>query len=384
MEFRILGPLEVHDGDRAISVGGGRQKALLALLVLNANETVSTDRLVEELWGELAPATATKVVQNHISQLRRAFADGLLVTEGSGYTLRLEPGSVDLDRFERLLEEGRHALARSDAQRASDRLREALALWRGPPLADFAFESFAQTEIARLEERRLVALEERIEADLGLGLNADLVGEVEALITKHPLRERLRGQLMLALYRGGRQSEALTAYQEARQTLVDELGIEPGRPLRELHQAILQQDPALDLAAAVPAAESTAEEPRGAFVGREPELAELLAGLEDALVGRGRLFLLVGEPGIGKSRLAEELTAHARARGAHVLVGRCWEAGGAPAYWPWVQSLRGYVRDADPGALGAQLGDGVAELAQIVPELRGRFPDVPSPPPLES
>jgi DNA-binding SARP family transcriptional activator len=384
MEFRILGPLEVRDGDRAISVGGGRQRALLALLVLNANETVSTDRLVEELWGGLAPATAPKVVQNHISQLRRTFADGLLVTEGSGYTLRLEPGSVDLDRFERLLEEGRRALARSDAQKASVLLREALALWRGPPLADFAFESFAQTEIARLEERRLVALEERIEADLALGLNADLVGEVEAVITKHPLRERLRGQLMLALYRCGRQSEALNAYQQARRTLVDELGIEPGGPLRELHQAILQQDPALDLAAAAAAAESAAEEPRGAFVGREPELAELLAGLEDVLAGRGRLFLLVGEPGIGKSRLAEELTAEARARGANVLVGRCWEAGGAPAYWPWVQSLRGYVRDADPEALGAQLGHGVAELAQIVPELRGRFPDVPSPPPLDS
>jgi DNA-binding SARP family transcriptional activator len=385
MEFRILGPLEVRDGDRTISIGGGRQRALLALLILNANETVSTDRLVEELWAGRAPATAPKVVQNHISQLRRAFTDGLLVTEGSGYTLRLEPESIDLARFERLLDEGRHALARGDAQKASGLLRDALALWRGPPLADFAFESFAQTEIARLEERRLVALEERIEADLALGLNADLVGELEALITKHPLRERLRGQLMLALYRGGRQSEALHAYQEARRTLVDELGIEPGRPLRELHQAILQQDPALDLAAAAASEpESAAETARGAFVGRESELAELLAGLEDALAGHGRLFLLVGEPGIGKSRLAEELSAQARARGAQVLVGRCWEAGGAPAYWPWVQPLRAYVRDTESGALGTQLGAGVAELAQIVPELRDRFPDVPEPPAPES
>ena len=385
MEFRILGPLEVRAGDRTISLGGGKQRALLALLVLNANETVSTDRLVEELWGERAPATASKVVQNHISQLRRAFADGLLVTEGSGYTLRLEPGSVDLDRFERLLDEGRGAHARGDPEQASDLLREALALWRGPPLADFAFESFAQSEIARLEERRVVALEERIEADLALGRHADLVGELEALITKQPLRERLRGQLMLALYRGGRQSEALNAYQEARRALVDELGIEPGRPLRELHQAILQQDPGLDFAvAAEPAVDRATETARGAFVGREPELAELLAGLDDAFVGRGRLFLLVGEPGIGKSRLAEELVTHARARGACVLVGRCWEAGGAPAYWPWVQSLRAYVRESDTAALRSQLGAGAADLAQIVPELRRRFPDLPEPPSLDS
>jgi tetratricopeptide (TPR) repeat protein len=295
--------------------------------------------------------------------------------------LRLEPRSVDLDSFERLLDEGRRALARGDADEASERLRDALALWRGPPLADFAFESFAQTEIARLEERRLVALEERIEADLVLGRHADLVGELEALVKEHPLRERLQAQLMLCLYRSGRQAEALEVYQAARRALVEELGIDPGRRLRELHQAILQQDPVLDLA---PADKPPEDAGRGAFVGREPELAELLAGLEDALSGNGRLFLLVGEPGIGKSRLAEELTAHARARGAHVLVGRCWEAGGAPAYWPWVQSLRAHVRESDLVALRSQLGPGAADLAQIVPELRRRFPDLPEPPALES
>ena len=195
------------------------------------------------------------------------------------------------------------------------------------------------------------------------------------------MRERLRAQFMLVLYRSGRQSEALAAYQDARHTLVEELGIEPGRPLRELHQAVLNQDPALDL----PTADGLAgETTRGVFVGREEELADLMVGLDDAIAGHGRLFLLVGEPGIGKSRLAEELTAVARARGARMLVGRCWEAGGAPAYWPWVQALRAYVREADPDALRAVMGAGAPYIAQIIPELRVHFPDLPEPPGLDS
>jgi hypothetical protein len=178
---------------------------------------------------------------------------------------------------------------------AGEKLRRALALWRGPPLADLAYEPFARAAIARLEELRAAALEQRIEADLALGRHSQLVGELEGLVTEHPLRERLRGQLMLCLYRCGRQAEALESYQAARRVLVEELGIEPGRQLRELHQAILRQDPGLDLA---PVAESPDEAPRGAFVGRVPELAELMAGLDDAFAGRGRLFLVVGEPGM--------------------------------------------------------------------------------------
>jgi transcriptional regulator with AAA-type ATPase domain len=219
---------------------------------------------------------------------------------------------VIADRFEELLADGRSALEQGDAESAADVLRQALALWRGTPLADVSFEPFAQAEIARLEERRLVAVEERIEADLALGRHVDLVGELEALISRNALRERLRAQFMLVLYRSGRQSEALAAYQDARHTLVEELGIEPGRPLRELHQAVLNQDPALDLP---PSDGLAGETTRGVFVGREEELADLMVGLDDAIAGHGRLFLLVGEPGIGKSRLAEELTAVARARG---------------------------------------------------------------------
>ena len=188
-------------------------------------------------------------------------------------------------------------------------LDEALALWRGPPLDDFTFESFAQADIARLTELRLAAVQDRLTADLALGRHAELVGEIEGMVKEHPLRERLRAQLMLALYRSGRQAEALEAYQSARAALVEELGIEPGRELRDLHEAILQQDPGIALAARD---QATDEPERGIFVGRDAELAELVSGLDDACAGRGRLFLLVGEPGIGKSRLAEELISHAR------------------------------------------------------------------------
>ncbi len=366
MDFRILGPLEVVADGRALDLGGQKQRALLALLLVEANRVVSRDRLIDALWEEEPTATARKALQVYVSQLRKLLGKERLETKASGYLLRVEPDELDLARFQRLQEEGK--------------LREGLSLWRGPPLAEFAFQRFAQAEIARLEELRLASLEERIERDLARGRHAELVAELEALVKEHPLRERLPGQLMLALYRSGRQADALETYRDSRAALVEELGLEPGRGLRELHQAILKQDPELD---PPPAAAPAAGSARGVFVGREVELAELLAGLEDAFSGSGRLFLLVGEPGIGKSRLAEELIARARARGARILVGRCWEAGGAPAYWPWVQSLRAYVRESDTGALRSQLGAGAADLAQIVPELRQHYPDLPEPPSLE-
>ena len=377
MDFRLLGPLEVAEHDRSVVLGGVKQRALLAVLLLHANDVVSTEQLVDEVWGESPPATVAKSIQVYVSRLRKQIGEGRLVTRAPGYLLRVDPSELDVACFERLAAEAEDAQPKV----AGEKLRRALALWRGPPLADLAYEPFARAEIARLEELRAAALEQRIEADLALGRHSQLVGELEGLVREHPLRERLRGQLMLCLYRCGRQAEALESYQAARRVLVEELGIEPGRQLRELHQAILRQDPGLDLA---PVAESPDEAPRGAFVGRVPELAELMAGLDDAFAGRGRLFLVVGEPGIGKSRLAEEVMRHARARGARVLVGRCWEAGGAPAYWPWVQALRAAVRDTDSAALLAHLGAGAAQLAQIVPELRQRFPDLPEPPALES
>jgi DNA-binding SARP family transcriptional activator len=385
MIFRILGPLAVEDDGRPIELGGARQRAVLAILLLHRGNFVPASRLIDDLYGEQPPATAAKSLQVHLSRLRKALGEQARVeSRAGGYALRLEPHELDADRFDAMHQVGREALAGGRAEEAKAAFDEALSLWRGPPLADVRYEDFAQAEIARLLEARLAVEEDRFEAKLTLGRHADVVGELEHLISENPFRERLRGQLMTALYRCGRQAEALEAYQAARRTLVDELGIEPGRRLRELETAVLVQDSSLDLAPSHDRSGETADSSRGAFVGREAELGRLLAGLDDALAGRGKLFLLEGEPGIGKSRLADELIARARARGARILVGRCWEAGGAPAYWPWVQSLRAYVRESATSALRSQLGAGAADVAQIVPELRQRLPDLPEPPALES
>jgi DNA-binding SARP family transcriptional activator len=389
MDFRILGPIEVIADGRPLALGGTKQRALLGMLLLHANEVVSNDRLIEELWPEERRERAVKALQVAVARLRKALEPGRsansdarsLVTRSPGYELRVDPERLDAKRFEALVAEARRALAAGDAQSARQALDSALSLWRGPPLVDLSYESFAQAEIGRLEELRLGAVEYRAEAHLALGRHDDVIGEMEGLVAQQPLRERPRRLLMLALYRAGRQADALEAYQSARAALVEQLGIEPGRELRELHQAILQQDPGLDLAVA--GGPATAP-PRTAFVGRDAELAKLVAGLDDAFAGRGRLFLLSGEPGIGKSRLAEELITRTRARGGLVLVGRCWEAGGAPAYWPWVQSLRTYVRETEPERLQAQLGARAADLFQLLPELREVFPDLRDPPPLES
>jgi YVTN family beta-propeller protein len=218
----------------------------LAALLVHRGEIVSSDRLVDALWGERAPATAIKIVQGYVSNLRKVLGGSLLMTHGHGYLLAVEPGQIDADRFASLVDEGRRALQAGDPRTAADRLREALTLWRGPPLADFTYQSFAQEEIARLTEARLAVVEERVEAELQLGEHAQIVAELEALVHEYPLRERVIGQLMLALYRSGRQADALEVYRDARRRLVDELGIEPSRELNDLEQAILAHDPALE------------------------------------------------------------------------------------------------------------------------------------------
>jgi YVTN family beta-propeller protein len=229
-----------------VALGSPQQRALLAVLLVHRGEPVSTDRLIDALWGEQAPASAVKIVQGYVSSLRKVLDEGLLVTDGHGYVLQARAGQTDADRFESLVAEGRRASQEGDARAAAARLREALELWRGPPLADFAYESFAQPEIARLEELRLVALEERIDAELALGEHARVVGELEALVHEHPLREPFIAQLMLAMYRSGRQADALESYRTARRRLVDELGLEPGRELQELERAILAHDAVLE------------------------------------------------------------------------------------------------------------------------------------------
>ena len=233
MEFRVLGPLEVLSEGRLLDLGGAKQRALLAMLLLDANSVVSTSRLIEALWEDDPPDTAQKALQVHVSGLRKVVGKERVVTREPGYLLRVEEDELDVTRFQRLREQGKPA--------------DALALWRGDPLSEFTLRRFAQSDIARLEDARLGCIEERIDLDLRSGRHAELTGELESLVNEHPLRERLRALLMLALYRSGRQAEALAAYQHARNALVEELGIEPGKALRDLHQAVLTQDPALDL-----------------------------------------------------------------------------------------------------------------------------------------
>jgi DNA-binding SARP family transcriptional activator/DNA-binding beta-propeller fold protein YncE len=248
MEFRLLGPLEIADDAGVVPLAEGRQRGVLVFLLLHRNETVPSERLIDALWGERPPPTAAKVLQNQVSQLRRTLNDRegeRLQTRGRGYALHVGPAELDLDRFEELAQAGAGALKHDEPAEAAERLREALALWRGPPLSDVAYESFAQPEIVRLEERRLVVLEQRFDADLALGRHAQVIAELEALVSEQPLRERPRAQLMLALYRVGRQAEALESYQDARRTLLEERGMEPGPVLRDVQAAILRQDPEL-------------------------------------------------------------------------------------------------------------------------------------------
>src|SRR5262245_24637310 len=246
MQFRDLGPLEVVDEGRVVNLGGGRQIALVGALLVRANEVVSVDRLVDDLWGGSPPPTAPKIVRNAVSTLRRELGDRL-VTRSPGYLLRVEQGELDSERLEQ-------AVAGGDL----DELTDALALWRGQPLSQLAYEPFAEYEIARLEELHRTAVEARIDAELARGRHASVIPELEALVREHPLRERLTGELMLALYRSGRQAEALEVYRQARERLGRELGIEPGPALKELERKILNQDESL----AGPAPEAPAKPSR--------------------------------------------------------------------------------------------------------------------------
>ena len=289
MDFRILGPLEVDDDDGlAVDFGGRQQRLVLAMLLLHRNEVVSVDRLIDVVWRERAPANAVKNVQIHVSRLRKALeatSPGSVVqTRPNGYALAVAPGELDVDRFERLVEEGRRALAAGEPAQAETALREALSLRRGEPLSDFAYDSFAQSEIARLDELQLAALEERLQADLALGRHEDITAELRGLVAQHPLRERLRGHLMLALYRSGRKADALRVYDEARRALAEELGLEPSETLQGLQRAVLTDDPSL-----VAPPRVSPSRKRGPIAGAP---SPLLAGRRGALIGIGGALLL--------------------------------------------------------------------------------------------
>jgi DNA-binding SARP family transcriptional activator/DNA-binding CsgD family transcriptional regulator len=382
VEFRILGPLEVLDGEVALPLGPAKQRSLLAVLLLHPNKIVSVERLVDELWGEWPPARSTKLVQGYVSGLRKRLGSERLVTRSPGYVIGVEPLELDSTMFEGLL---RRARIESTAQ-ATVRLRRALALWRGPALADLQLEGPSAGEVERLNELRLTTQIARIDADLALGRHDELVGELEALITEHPLRERFRGQLMLALYRAGRQGEALEVYRQTRRTLVDELGIEPSPDLQSLEKAILNQDQALvDQPWATPATPITLEVPGSLrvvspypFVGRSPELSTLRALLPRRPGDGGRIALVGGEAGSGKSRLVREFAHDVAAEGVLVLCGAC-EAVVRTPYRPFTEALEQLVRVSETDALREDLGAAGGELTRLLPELAVRVGALPPP-----
>jgi predicted ATPase/DNA-binding SARP family transcriptional activator len=370
MRFGILGPLQViGDDGRELALGGRMPRAVLALLLLRANEVVSSDQLVEGLWAGAPPASGAKGLHVHVSRLRRALAAGhsepdgeRLVTTVGGYVLRVGPEELDVQRCERLIGEGRSLLAAGRPDQALAALSGAVELWRGDVLADFQYDAFAQGEIARLGELRAAVLEERIAVEMLLGREAQVLGELELLVRDYPYRERLRGQLMLALYRTGRQAEALAAYRAARSALVDELGIEPSVELRQLHEAILAQDGVLlqtdpGQPAAAAGATTDGRAPGHVhlpvqatpLIGRERELAELMT-----LADSRRLITLTGTGGTGKTRL-----------------GMAFASGLADRYpdgvW-WVPLAMVSEARLVPAAIAAALGD----IADLPMYLRGR------------
>jgi DNA-binding SARP family transcriptional activator len=353
VDFRVLGPVEARAEGRPLALAGARQRALLAVLLLRAGEPVSRERVIADLWGERPPDGAVKTVQAVVSRLRRALGGeaARLVSSAAGYRLRVEPDELDLGRFERLCADGRRALAAGRHERAAARLRAALAEWRGPPLADVAFEPFAAPEVARLEDLRATAVEDRVEADLAMGRGAELVGELEGLVAAEPLRERLRGQLMLALYRAGRQGEALDVYRDAVRTLDSELGLRPGPELERLQQAILAHDPALLRAPA----------------GGEPLEVERRRATATILVAEGAGWARVGDAdadGVRAAhdrRLRDVLAAHGASAVKAVgdgVVAAFASAGAAIACA--VEMQRAIDREARRGAVALELRVGVA------------------------
>ena len=400
MEFRLLGNLEVSVDGAPVDVGGTQPRTVLAMLLVAGGRIVPAESIIDALWGESPPASAAGTLQSYVSRLRRAIVPGgargeaarILAWDPPGYRLVIDPGVVDAHRFETLADAGRARLLAGDPLEARRLLGEALALWRGPALLEFSHLDFAWGYAARLEERRLVAAEDHVDADMRLGRHAAVVGELGELVAAHPLREQFRHHLALALYRSGRQAEALRIIDDARRTLRDQLGITPGRPLVDLEAAILAQDPTLTIDGAettVAAAAGNGAEPVSAvappavddstrdmpvedaaaaagLVGREVELRQAIAALDEARSGT-RVVLVEGEPGIGKTRLVEELAAQAAARGTAVQWGRAFEGGVAPALWPWLPPLRALAA-RDPALVPPELGalvvtDGEPEVA---------------------
>lgn len=372
--FGVLGPVEARRDDDLIDLGRPRQRAVLAILLLHADQVVPSDRLLALLGGKRASSCSSGAMQVYVSNLRRALEPErasraparVLVSQAGGYRLATGAAAIDAARFEAGTTAGIRLLAEARPAEARGALADALSLWRGPALADFATEDFAQLEVARLDKLRVVAREAQLEADLALGAHASAVPDLEQLVAENPLRERLWQSLMLALYRSGRQADALRAFQRCRSLLATELGIDPGPELRDLEAAVLAQDPALDWRIppsmsgrhrSRPAARDMAPKGPSVLIGRADQLSRLEAAWTKFLGSdRSGFILISGEAGIGKTRLAEELASIAAADGARVLWGRCYEAE-APPFWPWGQAMEALLADLAPGAAGQALDD---------------------------
>jgi DNA-binding SARP family transcriptional activator/DNA-binding NarL/FixJ family response regulator len=307
VEYRILGPLEAVEGGQPVPLGRLKERLVLAVLLLHANELVSRERLIDELWGESPPPTAKKAVNVYVSQLRKALTRNghdPIATEDGGYRIGVDAAELDIAHLRQLLANARERSARDEVDAAGELLREALALWRGPTLAGLPLESHGRDEVAQLDELRLTALMDRIDCDLALGRYEEVLGELHVLVGEHPLRERLRAQLMLALYRADRQAEALEAYQQAREVLVEELGIEPSPALQRLQKEILLQDPALELAAGVAAPNGFTRRAPGAHTSTRLVLAE-----DHYLLREGMRRLLETSPDLKVVAACEDLDA---------------------------------------------------------------------------
>jgi DNA-binding SARP family transcriptional activator len=381
-EFRVLGPFEVVSGGRVVEIGSAKQRALLALLVTNLNRPVSLDGIGEALWEGRPPASLASTVQSLVYRLRKLLTDAdaeaagiALRGRGSGYVLEGEQLQVDGHRFEQLVARGRELAATGAADAAARAFRDALGLWRGSALDGLTDLAFARVEATRLEEARLGAVEGLADAELTRGHPEEALGLLEAHVAANPLREAAWGQLMLTLYRLGRQAEALRAYQEVRRILGEELGLEPNPALRQLDAQILAQSPDLRNDTAPPSPPVAVA--RTPLVGREVELDDLRSALRETIAGSGRIVMLSGEPGIGKTRLTEELAAEGLRSRVLVFVGRCLEAEGAPPYAPFVEILESALaRAPSPEAFRAAAGEAAPEIARLVPRLRRLFPDI--------
>jgi len=369
--LRILGPIEVVVPRGEVVLGGAKERCLLAVLAVHTGEVVAEDRLVDALWGATPPRTAAKTLQNYVLRLRRRLEDCpelAIVTRAPGYLLA--GSATDVRVAESLVAEARSAAAGGAHATAIARFDAALALWRGPAIAEFADRDFARTEAARLDELRASVAEDRVDAVLAAGRHHEAVADCERLVAAQPLRERRWTQLMLALYRDGRQGEALAAYRRLRDLLAEQLGVDPGPQAREMEAAILRHDAALSPRPPAATRPAAAASP---CVGRDEELATLLAYVADAAAGRGRVAFLSGEPGIGKTRLLAELAVEATSRGTLVLSGRCLEGAGALPYHPFVEAIEACLDGEEPPPAAAALRlllPGHAADAPSGPELR--------------